>query len=79
LEIAVAVLEKDPAAKNVSAIIQELDKDGPGRALAWLAVARARARANLAFTFVPESPEDEMFRPFFQAVELVRSGRRDSR
>ena len=40
LEIVIAILEKDPALKSPSAIIQELDKEGPGRALAWLAVAR---------------------------------------
>ena len=65
-----AVLEKD--SKNASSIIQELDKEGPGRALAWLAVARSKARANLSFTFAPDNPEDEILRPFFQAVAQTK-------
>ena len=62
------MLEKDSASKSPSAIIQELDKEGPGRALAGPAVARSKARANLSFTFVPEGPEDESLRPLFKAV-----------
>jgi len=68
LEIVIAILDKDPALKSPSTIIQELDNEGPGRALAWLAVARSKARANLSFSFAPESPEDEILRPLLKAV-----------
>jgi hypothetical protein len=67
LEIALAALENVPPPANAEAIIQELDKEGPNRALAWLALARSKARANLSFTYVPDDPNDDL-QPFFQAV-----------
>jgi hypothetical protein len=66
VEIALVQLEKDPPPATISTIIQDLDKDGPGRALAWLALARCK---RASFTFTPEEPEDEVLRPFFKAVE----------
>ncbi len=75
VEVALVLIDKGPPPlAEASALIHALDKDGPGRGLAWLALAQARARANQSFTFEPEDPEEESLRDFFQAAEAFRSG-----
>ncbi len=73
LEVALAALEKSPPPANAVALIHELDKEGPGRGLAWRALARSKARANLAFAFTPDGPEDEMLGPYLQAAVAFAS------
>ncbi len=68
IEVVLAQLASNPPPANAVALIGELDKDGRG--LAWLAMARSHARANLDFQFVAENPEDVCLGPFLRASKV---------
>lgn len=72
LEIALATLERVPPPDTAVAIIHELDKEGPSRALAWFALFQSKAKANQSFRFEPEDAEEEALQPFFNAAEKFR-------
>jgi predicted Zn finger-like uncharacterized protein len=70
-EIAMALVEKSPSSTDAASIIRELDKEGPGRALAWISFAQAKSRDQQTFSFTPEEPDEELLQPVFRLVESL--------
>lgn len=59
VEVVLVILEKNPPDAEAIPLIRELDAEGPGQAIAWLALAHARRQAGQSLSFTPEHAEEQ--------------------